>query len=221
MQDGVWTPAEVAQICINHRDNFEDAAKKIYERKTVPEKKAPEPKKATKKQKKTKVSDSMQSIPSSGGVPSFLNGDMKVPFGVMAQSVTQGTQSAVNHANGGSNGGTGVPHGLLNGSINGLPANKPNLLAQNLKSNDAMEAPIGSGGDNTSSAMPKNVDLSEEKPNSLIQTIQSPSNQQLPPGQTQRWQGKYPDLNPVPPLIQSRIQDNVMATNHSLIESDN
>merc|ERR1712029_1095153 len=32
----VWTPAEVAQICINHQDDVELAIEKIYERKTVP-----------------------------------------------------------------------------------------------------------------------------------------------------------------------------------------
>ena len=36
VQDDVWTPAEVAQICINHQDDFELAIKKIYERKTIP-----------------------------------------------------------------------------------------------------------------------------------------------------------------------------------------
>jgi len=36
VQDGVWTPAEVAQICINHQDDVELAIKKIYERKAIP-----------------------------------------------------------------------------------------------------------------------------------------------------------------------------------------
>ena len=31
VNDDVWTPAEVAQICINHRDNIELAMEKIYE----------------------------------------------------------------------------------------------------------------------------------------------------------------------------------------------
>merc|ERR1711936_1319970 len=31
VQDGVWTPAEVAQICINHQDDVELAIKEIYE----------------------------------------------------------------------------------------------------------------------------------------------------------------------------------------------
>jgi len=39
IKDGVFTPAEVAQICINNRTNPELAMKKIYERKTVPKKK--------------------------------------------------------------------------------------------------------------------------------------------------------------------------------------
>merc|ERR1712008_539820 len=34
--DGVWTPADVAQICINHQDDVELAIQKIYERKTIP-----------------------------------------------------------------------------------------------------------------------------------------------------------------------------------------
>lgn len=36
VEDFVWTPAEVAQICINHQDDVELAIEKIYERKTVP-----------------------------------------------------------------------------------------------------------------------------------------------------------------------------------------
>merc|ERR1712165_682984 len=36
VQDGVWTPAEVAQICINHQDDVELAIEKIYERKFIP-----------------------------------------------------------------------------------------------------------------------------------------------------------------------------------------
>ena len=36
VEDGVWTPAEVAQICINHQDDVELAIQKIYERKTIP-----------------------------------------------------------------------------------------------------------------------------------------------------------------------------------------
>merc|ERR1712152_16449 len=36
VQDGVWTPAEVAQICINHQDDVELAMEKIYERKFIP-----------------------------------------------------------------------------------------------------------------------------------------------------------------------------------------
>jgi len=36
VQDGVWTPAEVAQICINHQDDVELAMEKIYERKSIP-----------------------------------------------------------------------------------------------------------------------------------------------------------------------------------------
>merc|ERR1712223_285917 len=36
VQDGVWTPAEVAQICINHQDDVDLAIKKIYERKFIP-----------------------------------------------------------------------------------------------------------------------------------------------------------------------------------------
>ena len=152
-----------------------------------------------------------------------------MPFGVMAQSMNQDTQSEVTHSNGGmevlngSNGGMGVPLGNLNGSMaanDGLPDNKPNNLAQNLQSNEVMEVPIGPRGDNTSFAMPKNVDLTEEKPNSFIETSHSPSTQLLPPelikaGQTQRWQGKYPDLNPVSPLIQPSIENNVLATNHA------
>ena len=39
IKDGVWTPAEVAQICINNRTNVELAMKKISERKIVPKKK--------------------------------------------------------------------------------------------------------------------------------------------------------------------------------------
>jgi len=39
IKDGVWTPAEVAQICINNRQNIQLAMKKIHERKTVPKKK--------------------------------------------------------------------------------------------------------------------------------------------------------------------------------------
>ena len=38
IMNGVWTPAEVAQICINHRENIELAIKNIYERKVIPEK---------------------------------------------------------------------------------------------------------------------------------------------------------------------------------------
>ena len=38
VEDGVWTPAEVAQICINHHDDVKLAIQKIYERKTVPKK---------------------------------------------------------------------------------------------------------------------------------------------------------------------------------------
>ena len=33
VKDDVWTPAEVAQICISHRDDFKLASKKICERK--------------------------------------------------------------------------------------------------------------------------------------------------------------------------------------------
>merc|ERR1719189_3226935 len=40
VQDGVWTPAEVAQICINHQDDVEPAIQKIYERKTIPKEKS-------------------------------------------------------------------------------------------------------------------------------------------------------------------------------------
>merc|ERR1739836_259905 len=36
VQDGVWTPAEVAQICINHQDDVDLAIQKIYERKFIP-----------------------------------------------------------------------------------------------------------------------------------------------------------------------------------------
>merc|ERR1712228_87921 len=36
VENGVWTPAEVAQICINHQDDVELAIQKIYERKTIP-----------------------------------------------------------------------------------------------------------------------------------------------------------------------------------------
>ena len=36
VRDGVWTPAEIVQICVNHRNDHEMAMKKIYERKTVP-----------------------------------------------------------------------------------------------------------------------------------------------------------------------------------------
>ena len=36
IMDGVWTPAEVAQICIRHRTNMELAMKKIHERKSIP-----------------------------------------------------------------------------------------------------------------------------------------------------------------------------------------
>ena len=36
IMDGVWTPAEVAQICIRHRNNMELAMKKIHERKSIP-----------------------------------------------------------------------------------------------------------------------------------------------------------------------------------------
>merc|ERR1712048_785485 len=36
VQDGVWTPAEVAQICINHQDDVDLAIEKIYERKFIP-----------------------------------------------------------------------------------------------------------------------------------------------------------------------------------------
>merc|ERR1711997_225870 len=36
VQDGVWTPAEVAQICINHQDDVDLAIQKIYERKSIP-----------------------------------------------------------------------------------------------------------------------------------------------------------------------------------------
>merc|ERR1711902_49549 len=36
VQDGVWTPAEVAQICINHQDDVEVAMEKISERKSIP-----------------------------------------------------------------------------------------------------------------------------------------------------------------------------------------
>ena len=39
IKDDVWTPAEVAQICINNRQNIQLAMKKIFERKTVPKKK--------------------------------------------------------------------------------------------------------------------------------------------------------------------------------------
>merc|ERR1712154_482024 len=35
VQDGVWTPAEVAQICINHQDDVDLAIEKIYERKSI------------------------------------------------------------------------------------------------------------------------------------------------------------------------------------------
>ena len=38
IMNGVWTPAEVAQICTNHRESIELAMKKIYERKAIPEK---------------------------------------------------------------------------------------------------------------------------------------------------------------------------------------
>ena len=38
IMNGVWTPAEVAQICTNHRESIELAMKKIYERKVIPEK---------------------------------------------------------------------------------------------------------------------------------------------------------------------------------------
>merc|ERR1712008_563825 len=40
VEDGVWTPAEVAQICINHQDDVELAIQKIYERKTIPKEKS-------------------------------------------------------------------------------------------------------------------------------------------------------------------------------------
>lgn len=40
VKDDVWTPAEVAQICINNRTNVELAMKKISERRIVPKKKA-------------------------------------------------------------------------------------------------------------------------------------------------------------------------------------
>ena len=41
VNDDVWTPAEVAQICINHRDNIELAMEKIYEGPTVQVNKVP------------------------------------------------------------------------------------------------------------------------------------------------------------------------------------
>merc|ERR1739844_573511 len=40
VENGVWTPAEVAQICINHQDDVELAIQKIYERKTIPKDKS-------------------------------------------------------------------------------------------------------------------------------------------------------------------------------------
>ena len=39
IKDGVWTPAEVAQICIKNHKNVELAMEKIHERKTTPKKK--------------------------------------------------------------------------------------------------------------------------------------------------------------------------------------
>ena len=42
VKDGVWTPAEIVQICVNHRNDYQLAMKKIYERKTVPKMKTEE-----------------------------------------------------------------------------------------------------------------------------------------------------------------------------------
>merc|ERR1712086_402917 len=40
VENGVWTLAEVAQICINHQDDVELAIQKIYKRKTIPKEKS-------------------------------------------------------------------------------------------------------------------------------------------------------------------------------------
>ena len=42
MKEYVWTPAEVTQVCINHRDNIGLALREISVRKTVPREKEAE-----------------------------------------------------------------------------------------------------------------------------------------------------------------------------------
>ena len=39
MKEYVWTPAEVVQVCINHRDDIGQALREISARKTVPREK--------------------------------------------------------------------------------------------------------------------------------------------------------------------------------------